>query len=53
MEERRLYARDEKGQIVKAGDDVPGILDEYLVASGGVPRFREAAATANYPSSGG
>ena len=42
----------EKGQIVKAGDDVPGILDEYLVASGGQPRFREAAATANYPSSG-
>jgi teichoic acid transport system ATP-binding protein len=42
----------EKGQIVKAGDDVPGILDEYLVASGGEPRFREAAATANYPSSG-
>jgi hypothetical protein len=35
---------------VKAGDDVPGILDEYLVASGGAPRFREAAATANYPS---
>jgi teichoic acid transport system ATP-binding protein len=41
----------EKGQIVKAGDDVPGILDEYLVASGGQARFREAAATANYPSS--
>jgi len=41
----------EKGQIVKAGDDVPGILDEYLVASGGQPRFREAAATAGYPSS--
>jgi len=41
----------EKGQIVKAGDDVPSILDDYLVASGGQPRFREAAATANYPSS--
>jgi teichoic acid transport system ATP-binding protein len=34
----------EKGKIVKAGDDVPGILDDYLVASGGQPRFREAAA---------
>ena len=37
----------EKGQIVKAGNDVPGILDDYLVASGGEPRFREGAATAN------
>ena len=34
----------EKGKIVKAGDDVPGILDDYLVASGSEPRFREAAA---------
>jgi teichoic acid transport system ATP-binding protein len=33
----------EKGQIVKAGSDVPGILDDYLVASGGQPRFRDAA----------
>jgi teichoic acid transport system ATP-binding protein len=41
----------EKGKIVKAGDDVPGILDDYLVAAGGEPRFREAATTANYPSS--
>jgi teichoic acid transport system ATP-binding protein len=32
----------EKGQIVKAGSDVPGILDDYLVASGGEPRFRRA-----------
>jgi teichoic acid transport system ATP-binding protein len=34
----------EKGQIVKAGDDVPGILDDYLVAAGSEPRFRAAAA---------
>ena len=31
----------EKGQIVQAGDDVPGIIDAYLVASGGEPRVRE------------
>jgi teichoic acid transport system ATP-binding protein len=36
----------EKGQIVKAGSDVPGILDDYLVASGRDPRFRDLAATA-------
>jgi teichoic acid transport system ATP-binding protein len=36
----------EKGQIVKAGNDVPGILDDYLVASGSEPRFRELAQTA-------
>ncbi len=33
----------EKGQIVRAGDDVPGIIDAYLVASGGEPRVREPA----------
>jgi teichoic acid transport system ATP-binding protein len=31
----------EKGQIVRAGSDVPGILDAYLAASGSTPRFRE------------
>jgi teichoic acid transport system ATP-binding protein len=31
----------EKGKIVRAGDDVPGIIDEYLVATGGQPRVRE------------
>ena len=31
----------EKGQIVRAGSDVPGILDAYLAASGSAPRFRE------------
>ncbi len=36
----------EKGQIVKAGDDVPGILDDYLEASGSERRFRELAETA-------
>jgi teichoic acid transport system ATP-binding protein len=35
----------EKGRIVQAGDDVPGIIDAYLVASGGEPRTREAART--------
>jgi teichoic acid transport system ATP-binding protein len=35
----------EKGKIVQAGDDVPGIIDAYLVASGGEPRAREAART--------
>ena len=33
----------EKGEIVRAGDDVPGIIDEYLVATGGQPRVREPA----------
>ena len=33
----------EKGEIVQAGDDVPGIIDAYLVASGGEPRVREPA----------
>jgi len=31
----------EKGQIVMAGDDVPGIIDAYLVASGGQPLARD------------
>jgi teichoic acid transport system ATP-binding protein len=31
----------EKGQIVRMGADVPGIIDEYLVASGGEPLTRE------------
>jgi teichoic acid transport system ATP-binding protein len=35
----------EKGQIVQAGEDVPGIIDAYLAASGGEPRVREPAAT--------
>ena len=33
----------EKGQIVRAGDDVPGIIDAYLIASGGEPRVRTPA----------
>ena len=35
----------EKGKIVQAGDDVPGIIDAYLEASGGDPRVREPAKT--------
>jgi teichoic acid transport system ATP-binding protein len=35
----------EKGKIVQAGDDVPGIIDAYLVASGGEPRERDRAKT--------
>jgi teichoic acid transport system ATP-binding protein len=35
----------EKGKIVRAGDDVPDIIDAYLVASGGEPRVREPAKT--------
>jgi teichoic acid transport system ATP-binding protein len=33
----------EKGQIVQAGDDVPGIVDAYLAASGGQPIVRDQA----------
>jgi teichoic acid transport system ATP-binding protein len=33
----------EKGRIVQAGEDVPGIIDAYLVASGGEPLSREPA----------
>ena len=33
----------EKGRIVQAGDDVPGIIDAYLTASGGEPRVRTPA----------
>ena len=36
----------EKGQIVRAGTDVPGILDAYLAASGSEPHFRELRAAA-------
>jgi len=35
----------EKGRIVQAGDDVPGIIDAYLAASGGEPRVRAPAET--------
>ena len=31
----------EKGQIVRAGDDVPAIIDAYLAATGGEPLVRE------------
>ena len=36
----------ERGQIVKQGDDVIGIIDEYIAAAGGapVPRDRESGA---------
>ena len=33
----------EKGRIVRAGEDVTGIIDAYLEASGGEPRVREPA----------
>jgi teichoic acid transport system ATP-binding protein len=33
----------EKGRIVQAGDDVEGIIDAYVAASGGEPRVREKA----------
>ena len=33
----------EKGQIARAGDDVPGIIDAYLEASGGEPLERAPA----------
>ncbi len=33
----------EKGQIVRAGDDVPTIIDAYLAATGGEPLVREGA----------
>jgi teichoic acid transport system ATP-binding protein len=35
----------EKGQIVRAGDDVTGIIDEYLETVGADPRVREPAKT--------
>jgi teichoic acid transport system ATP-binding protein len=35
----------EKGAIVRAGEDVPGIVDAYLEATGGEPRVREPAKT--------
>ena len=33
----------ERGQIVRLGDDVPGIIDEYVEASGGEPIVRDRA----------
>jgi teichoic acid transport system ATP-binding protein len=33
----------EEGRIVQAGEDVPGIIDAYLRASGGEPRVRQPA----------
>jgi teichoic acid transport system ATP-binding protein len=33
----------EKGQIVRAGNDVPAIIDAYLAATGGEPLVREGA----------
>ena len=35
----------EKGKIVRAGEDVPAIVDAYLAATGGQPRVREPAAS--------
>jgi teichoic acid transport system ATP-binding protein len=35
----------EKGKIVLAGDDVPGIIDAYLAATGADPMVREQAVT--------
>jgi teichoic acid transport system ATP-binding protein len=33
----------EAGQIMRDSDDVPGVIDEYLAATGGEPRHREQA----------
>jgi teichoic acid transport system ATP-binding protein len=33
----------EQGKIVRMGDDVPGIIDEYVQASGGEPVMRDRA----------
>jgi teichoic acid transport system ATP-binding protein len=33
----------EKGTIVRAGEDVAGIVDAYLEATGGEPRVRKPA----------
>src|SRR5277367_2537695 len=33
----------EAGQILRDSDDVPGVIDEYLAATGGEPRHREQA----------
>jgi teichoic acid transport system ATP-binding protein len=35
----------EKGKIVMDGDDVPGVVDAYVAATGGKPRDRTPAAT--------
>jgi teichoic acid transport system ATP-binding protein len=37
----------EKGKIVMQGEDVPGIVDAYLEATGGEPRKREKVAVEN------
>jgi hypothetical protein len=33
----------EAGQIIRDSDDVIGVIDEYLAATGGEPRHRERA----------
>ena len=33
----------ESGQIMRDSEDVPGVIDEYLAATGGEPRHREQA----------
>ena len=33
----------ESGKILRDSDDVPGVIDEYLEATGGEPRHREQA----------
>jgi teichoic acid transport system ATP-binding protein len=38
----------EKGKIVRAGDDVPAIIDAYLEATGGEPLVRDSAKTDGY-----
>jgi teichoic acid transport system ATP-binding protein len=38
----------EKGKIVMQGDDVPAIVDAYLVATGGEPRKRDAVEEADH-----
>ena len=38
----------EKGKIVMQGEDVPGIVDAYLVATGGEPRKRDVPEEADH-----
>ena len=33
----------ETGKIIRDSEDVPGVIDEYLIATGGEPRHREQA----------
>jgi hypothetical protein len=33
----------EAGKILRDSEDVPGVIDEYLAATGGEPRQREKA----------